>query len=131
MRLLIAVGETPAEDTPPPAVAALLAVATEIRVMSPSLVGPLQWLAGDVDKARRIADDRPTDMLGRLGPADASVTGVRGDELAGTALADTLRDFEADHAMLLAAPDDTLWHRRRVLERLLDDYGLSVTIVLV
>ena len=98
MRLLIAVGETPAEDTPPPAVAALLAVATEIRVMSPSLVGPLQWLDGDVDEARRIADDRLTDMLGRLGPADASVTGVRGDELAGTALAGALRDFEADHA---------------------------------
>jgi len=47
---------------------------------------------------RRIADDRLTDMLGRLAPADASVTGVRGDELVGTALADALRDFEADHA---------------------------------
>jgi hypothetical protein len=131
MRLLIAVGESPKEDTPPPAVAALLAAATEIRVLSPSLVGPLHWLTGDVDKAQRVAEDRLTQMLGRLEAADASVTSVRGDELTGTALADALRGFPADHALLIAASGDTLWRRRRVLERLLDEYHLSVTIVLV
>jgi hypothetical protein len=131
VKLLIAVGETPGEERRPEAVAALIAAATEIRVLSPSLVGPLHWLAGDIDKAHRVAEDRLTEMLGRLEGADATVSGVLGDELAGTALADGLRGFDADHVLLVAASSDRFWRRRKVLERLLDEYGVSVTIVLV
>lgn len=131
MRLLIAIAETPTAEQPPPAVAALIGEATEIRVLSPSLVGPLHWLTGDIDKARRIADDRLAEMLGRLEDADAPVTGIRGDELAGTALAEGLQGFDADHVLLIAASSDRLWRRQKVLQRLLDQYGLSVTIVLV
>jgi hypothetical protein len=84
-----------------------------------------------VDKAQRIAEDRLTEMLGRLEEADAPVSGVRGDELVGTAIVDALRGFNADHTLLVATAGDTQWRRRRVLERLVDGYGLSVTVVLV
>ena len=131
MKLLIAVGEVPKVETPPPAIAAIVGAATEIRVLSPSLVGPLHWLTGDIDKARLVANDRLTEMLKRLEAADAPVSGIRGDELAGTALAEAFGDFDADHVVLVAASGDTLWRRRRVLERLLDEYGVSVTIALV
>jgi hypothetical protein len=131
MKLLIAVAETPKEQTPPQAVSAILEAATEIRVLSPSIVGPLRWLAGAVDKAQRIAEDRLTEMLGRLEDTDAIVSGARGDELVGTAIADAMRGFDADHVLLIAAAGDTQWRRRHVLERLLDEYGLSVTVVLV
>lgn len=132
MKLLIAVGEVPSNETPPPPIAALLAAATEIRILSPSQAGPLQWLTGDIDKAQRVANDRLTEMLCRLdAAADVPVSGLRGDELAATALAEALGDFDADHVVLVAARGDSLWRRRRLLDRLLDDYGLSVTIELV
>lgn len=131
MKLLIAVGETPSTTQPPAAIAALLAAATEIQVLSPSLVGPLSWLTGGVDRARLDADDRLNEMLGRLEGLEADAAGTRGDELAGTALSDVLDRFAADHVMLIASSSDRLWQRRKVLDRLLQERGLTVTIALV
>ena len=48
MKLMIAVGVTP-DGEMPPGIGALVAAATDILVMSPSIVGPLRWLAGGVD----------------------------------------------------------------------------------
>lgn len=130
MKLLIAVGATPKTEEGPAAVKALLAAASEIRVMSPSVVGTFQWLSGDVDEARRIADDRLTEMLGRLEPS-STTTGSVGDELAENAFADIFRTFQADHVLLIAASTARLWQQRKVLDNLLESHGVSVTLVLV
>lgn len=87
-------------DQIPIGVRHLIAAATEIRVMSPSLVGPLRWLAGDVDEARYSSQHRLDVVVGQLADAGRDVTGERGDELGPTALDDALRQFEADHVIV-------------------------------
>jgi len=70
-------------------------------------------------------------MLGRLDDSGIAAEGTRGDELAGTALGEALDRFDAEHVILIAATTDKLWQRRQVLDRLLQERGLSVTIALV
>jgi len=58
-RLLIAAGEAAAGLAElPPDVRKLVEGAAEILVVSPVLVGRLQWLASDTDRARYEADER-------------------------------------------------------------------------
>jgi hypothetical protein len=130
MKLLIAVGETPKSDVPPPGVAAIIEAATEIQVTSPAMVGPLKWLAGETDKARRVANDRLGEMLRRIDDTDAEVSVADlGHEPPSIALAEALGDFDADHVLIVADSGDTRWRRRRVLDELLDREGLVFTVV--
>lgn len=129
MKLLILAGDEPSAETPPAAVAALLDAASEVHVVAPSIVGPLHWLTGAIDDARHDADDRLTALLGHPDMPEGT-SGTVGDELAGTSIADALRAFDADHVLVIAASGDGLWRKRRVVERLLDDHGLTVTIAL-
>lgn len=130
MKLLIVVAETLRSDVPPPGVAPLIQAASEIKVLSPSVVGKLAWLTGDIDEGRRVANARLTEMLGRVADEtpDVPVTDQMGDELVGTAVAEAFDDFDADHVLLVVAPGDAQWRRRRVVERFLDEYQVPVTL---
>lgn len=78
MKLLIFVGEAPTATTPPPAVTALLDAATEVYVVAPSIVGPIDWLTGHIDDARSEADDRLSALWGRPETPDNATGTVAG-----------------------------------------------------
>jgi hypothetical protein len=60
----------------------------------------------------------------------ARVEGVRGDELLRTAFDDAVRDFRPDHILIVVgAHDFQAWHRQRVLEHLVSQVGLPVTLL--
>jgi hypothetical protein len=130
MKLLIAAGETVSDSSELPAgVRLLIDGASEILVMSPTLVDRLAWLTGDVDRARRIADERLATVLGQLGSEGHSASGVRGDELPGTSFADAILQFSPDHVLIgLRAPDRSGWQERGLLEHLLGRFGLPLTV---
>lgn len=130
MRLLIAVGKAASDAMEiPTGVSTLVNAASEILVLSPSLVGPLAWLTGEVDEARRTADHRLEEALSQLESTDASVAGMRGDELLRGAFDRAFRDFAADHVLIaVAASNRRIWQRQDVLTHLLDHYGVPVTI---
>jgi hypothetical protein len=131
MRLLIAAGaDAPKSVEVPRGISILVGNASEVVVMSPSLVGRLDWLTGDVDEARQIADDRLQTAVELLASSiDAPVEGVRGDEVLTTALDDALRDFPADHLLVVvSAANQKVWERQGVLDHVLEHHRLPVTI---
>jgi hypothetical protein len=82
-RLLIATGGAAAsEDELPPLVRALIETASELLVMTPMLVGRLQWLASDSDRARYEADERLSTVLGHVETIapEAAIEGRIGDD---------------------------------------------------
>lgn len=133
MRLLIATGETVKHREDLPAgIATLLGAASEILVMSPSLVGRLEWLTGGVDAARHVAEERLTTVLDQLASTAATVQGVRGDELLRTAFDDAVGSFHPDHVVIVAKHEHYVnWERQRVLQHLLNVHRLAVTIFTV
>ena len=130
VRLLIAVGETVSDETEVPAgVRLIVDAASEILVMSPSLVGRLDWLTGEVDRARRVANERLSTALGQLGSLGVTVEGVRGDELLHSAFDDAIADFRPEHVLIVVPGQDyAVWQRQGVLEHLLDRARLPVTV---
>lgn len=130
MRLLIAVGELVADEPDvPDGVRAVVDAASEILVMSPSLVGRLDWLTGDVDRARRTANERLSTALGQLRSADATVEGVRGDEVLRSAFDDAVNELRPEHVIIVVPRRDyAVWQRQGVLEHLLDHHRLPVTV---
>ena len=97
--------------------------------MSPSFVSRLQWLTGEVDRARHLADDRISAVLGRLEARGVSASGRRGDELPMTAFDDALAQFAADHIVIgLRVPASEAWQRHNVVDRLLDRFRLPITV---
>jgi hypothetical protein len=130
-RLLIATGEAAAsEDELPRLVRALIENASELLVMTPVLVGRLQWLASDTDRARYEADERLSTVLGHvenLAP-EAGVHGRVGDETPLTAFSDAIRDFLPDHILIaLRSGDHSGWQERGLLDRI-REFGIPITV---
>jgi hypothetical protein len=76
----------------------------EVLVLAPALNRPLAHWASDLDDARDAAQRRLVLSLGTLAAADVDGRGQVGDTDAVQAVEDTLRDFPADEAVLVAAP---------------------------
>jgi hypothetical protein len=77
VKLIVAAGAAVADvDDLPAGVQTLVDAAAEILVMSPSLVGPVSWLTGDVDRARHLAESRLEAVLDQL-------EGHRGEDVRG------------------------------------------------
>jgi hypothetical protein len=133
VKLLVAVGEAVSStEALAPGIRLLIDEASELLVMSPSEVGPIEWLTGGVDRARRRADERLAVVLGQLEEAGISASGMRGDELVPVAFEDALRDFSADHIVILLRDADRARFRRQdLIDRLLERFGLPITIVVV
>ena len=131
-RLLIAAGEAAAGLAElPPDVRKLVEGAAEILVVSPVLVGRLQWLASDTDRARYEADDRLEAVLGHvreLAP-DAQTRGQAGDDTPLTAFEDAIRAFRPDHVLVaLRAADHASWQERGLIDAVRDEFQLPVTV---
>jgi hypothetical protein len=133
VKLLIAVGQ--AVSTPeelPPGVLALVQDASEVVVMSPSVVSGVEWLTGGVDRSRKRADERLSVVLDQLEDLGIPASGVLGDELIPVAFDDALREFEADHVLIvLASSESNRWRRRHVLDRLLEKLARPITVMVV
>jgi hypothetical protein len=130
-RLLIATGEAAAsEDELPALVRTLIESASELLVMTPTLVSRLQWLASDTDRARFEADERLSTVLGHveaLAP-EAAVRGRIGDETPFTAFSDAIRDFLPDHILIaLRSSDHSGWQERGLLDQI-REFGIPITV---
>jgi hypothetical protein len=128
----VATGEAAAEiDELPPLVRALVATASEILVVAPVLVGRVQWLASDTDRARYEADDRLATVfahLEQLAP-NAETRAVRGDETPMTAFEDAIRQFRPDHILIAARSSDLSgWQERQLVDRLRAAFHIPITI---
>lgn len=76
----------------------------EVLVLAPALNRRLAHWASDLDSAREAAQRTLVLSLGTLAAADVDGRGRVGDTDAVQAVEDTLRDFPADEAVLVAAP---------------------------
>jgi hypothetical protein len=130
-RLLIATGQAAAsEEELPRLVRALIENASALLVMTPMLVGRLQWLASDTDRARYEADERLSTVLGHL-EALAPETGIHsriGDDTPFTAFADAIREFLPDHILIaLRSSDHSGWQERGLLDQI-TEFGIPITV---
>ncbi len=130
MKILVAAGEAASDPAAVPAsVRQLVDGASQVLVMSPSRVGRLQWLTGEVDQARHMADDRLATVLGQLEAAGLSATGVRGDESPRTAFEDAVRQFAPDHIVIgLPGADRSARRPHELIDFLISRFGLPVTV---
>jgi hypothetical protein len=130
-RLLIATGEAAAsEDELPALVRTLIQSASELLVMTPTLISRLQWLASDTDRARFEADERLSTVLGHLETLvpEAGVRGRIGDETPFTAFSDAIRDFRPDHILIaLRGSDHSGWQERGLLDQI-REFGIPITV---
>jgi hypothetical protein len=130
-RLLIATGAAAAsEDELPRLIRTLIENATELLVMTPVLVGRLQWLASDTDRARYEADERLSTVLGHLETLapEAQLRSQIGDETPFTAFADAVREFLPDHILIaLRSGDHSGWQERGLLDQI-RELGIPITV---
>lgn len=129
MRLLIVAGDTASgREALPAGVNALVDAASEIHVVTATVVSRLQWLTGGVDQARQVADERLAVILGDLDTAPASVSGSVGDPLPMSAFDDVVRDFDPDH-IVIAYPrtNRSRWQDKDLIEKLLERFNVPIT----
>ena len=133
MKLLIATAAAVQREAQiPVGVRHLIEAASEVRVMSPSLVSPIEWLTGGVDSARASADQRLGVVLDQLAGLGVAASGTRGDELGPTAIDDALREFDADHVIIsLPSARKEASQRNKVIDHLLDQRGVPITVFIV
>ena len=116
------VGELPAQ------VRAVIDAAAEVYVVTPSLPGRLDWLTDDVDRSRHLADRRLDSVLGHVRELGAHAKGRIGDDYALTAFSDAVADFHPDHILIgLRSSEHVNWQERRLIEKVVDRFGLPVT----
>lgn len=129
MKVLIAAGDTASDATGVPAsVRQLVDSASEVFVLSPTLVTPLEWLYGDIDRARRVADDRLEVVLGQLESAGVQASGVVGDETPPDSFEDAIRRFNPDHVVIAARANYNRRVVRSLVDLLLQRFRLPVTV---
>ena len=112
----------------PPAVRAVIDAATKVCVVTPTLPGPLAWLADDVDEQRHIADERLDTVMGHMQSLDVHAIGTapRGSVL--TVIADAVEEFAPDHILLAArTADHSSWQERRLIEHIEARFGVPAT----
>jgi hypothetical protein len=128
-KLLIAAGETANEfGDLPPGVRALVDQADEILVVSPALPGRLDWLTGDTDRTREIADERLAAVLGQLEEAGEKAAGVVGSDDPLVAFDDAIREFQPNHVVIaLRSRGEAGWQENGLVEQVLDRFQLPVT----
>jgi hypothetical protein len=127
-RLLIAAGEAAAGPADLPfGVRELIDAADEIRVVTPTLPGRLDWLASATDKARQQADERLRDVLGHLEELGAAAGGSVGSDEPVEAFADAIRDFAPDH-LLIALRSGAGWQEKGLLDSIQRAFDLPMTV---
>ena len=112
----------------PPRVRALIHAAAEVYVVTPTLPGPLAWLAWELNPARHEADVRLDAVLGQMRAIGVQAIGRTGDDTILTAFADAVREFEPDHILIaLRSSEHANWQERRLIEHADKRFGLPIT----
>ena len=129
-KLLIGVGEAGDDLGEVPAgVRALIDQASEILVMSPALPRRLDWLAGQTNRTREIADERLQAVLGQLEEAGEKADGVVGSDDPIVAFEDAIREFAPDHILIaLRGQDKAGWQENGLVDQVLERFQLPVTV---
>jgi hypothetical protein len=132
-RLLIAAGEAAdSAEALPYGVRELIDAADEVLVMTPALPTRFEWLASATDKAREQADDRLQTVLGQIEELGTDASGTVGADDPLLAFEDALAAFHADHILVgLRAPDRADWQERGLLDQLVRQFGIPVTVFLL
>jgi hypothetical protein len=129
-RLLIAAGEAAdSADALPYGVRELIDAADEVLVVTPELPTRFEWLASATDKAREQADERLQTVLGQIEALGRDASGTVGADDPLLAFEDALAAFHADHILVgLRAPDRADWQERGLLDQLVRQFGIPVTV---
>jgi hypothetical protein len=129
-RLLIAAGEAAdSADALPSGVRELIDTADEVLVVTPTLPTRIEWLASATDKAREQADERLQVVLGQIEELGTQASGTVGADDPLLAFEDALAAFHADHILVgLRPPDHDGWQERGLLDKLLRQFGIPVTV---
>jgi nucleotide-binding universal stress UspA family protein len=103
--------------------------AREVRIVAPAtMVSKLAWLANDEDDARREAAqaaNRTADAL--AGTANVTIDRTSHEADPAEAIADTLRNFDADDIVVVTSPDDqATWLEDETVRAAMDSSGLPV-----
>lgn len=103
--------------------------AREVRIVAPATsVSKLAWLANDEDEARREAArvaERTADAL--AGTANVAIDRTSHETDPAEAIADTLRNFDADDIVVVTSPDDqATWLEDETVRAAMDSTGLPV-----
>jgi hypothetical protein len=129
-RLLIAAGESVSDPGDLPfGVRELIDTAEEIMVMTPALPSRIEWLASATNKSRQQADERLRTVLRQLEELGSEVSGAVGADDPLLAFEDAIRDFAPDHLVIALRTEDVAgWQERGLLDRLLEQFGLPITV---
>jgi hypothetical protein len=129
-KLLIAAGEAASTARSLPfGVRELLDAAEEILVVTPTLPTRFEWLSSATDKAREQADERLRTVLGHLEEIGTEAFGMTGSDDPIEALADAVRSFDPDHLLIaLRGGGHTSWQEAGLLDRIIERFGLPVTV---
>jgi hypothetical protein len=129
-RLLIAAGEAAdSANALPYGVRELIDAADEVLVVTPALPTRFEWLASATDKAREHADERLQTVLGQIEELGTDASGTVGADDPLLAFEDALAAFHADHILVgLRATDRADWQERGLLDQLVRQFGIPVTV---
>jgi hypothetical protein len=129
-RLLIATGEAASDLSEIPSGARLLIdAATEVLVVAPALPSRIAWLASDTDKTREIADHRLRVVVDQVADEETKTEGVVGADDPMLAFEDAIADFQPDHILVgLRGPGQSGWQERGLVDKVLERFGLPVTV---
>ncbi len=129
-RLLIATGEAASDLSEIPSGARLLIdAATEVLVVVPALPSRIAWLASDTDKTREIADRRLRVVVDQVADEETKTEGVVGADDPLLAFEDAIADFQPDHILIgLRGPGQGGWQERGLVDKVLERFGLPVTV---
>jgi hypothetical protein len=117
-RLLVVALVAIEEPATAAAVAQLAVPGSDVLVLAPAFNRALDHWADDLDRARELAQQRLVLSLGTLAAAGVVGRGAVGDADAVQAVEDTLRQFSADEAVLVAAPVEAKGPEARTLAEL-------------
>jgi hypothetical protein len=129
-RVLVAAGA--AADDPlgiPEGIQLLLDQAEEILVIAPELPDRVHWIVSDTDRAKSAADERLATVLGHLEGMGHEAKGEVGADDPLLAFVDAVEEFRPDHMLIaLRGADSAGWQEQGLVEKILDRFGLPVTV---
>jgi len=131
-RILVVANETVAGSALTDEVSSRVRDGTEVMVVCPALNSRLRHWTSDEDSARSRAQNRLQTSIDRLERTGVAARGQVGDSDPLQAIADALRDFDADEIVISTHPPErSHWLTRNITERAQRLFALPVTHVVV